>query len=278
MRLGGPVYGATGEADSWITALRQEGYRAAYWPLDESAGEAKEQEFVRAAREADIVIAEVGAWSNPISPDEATRQKAMAFCRERLALAERVGARCCVNIAGARNPTQWDGPHPENLSEETFDLIVETVRAIIDAVKPTRTFYTLEPMPWVFPDSPENYLRLLQAIDRPQFGVHLDPVNMISSPQRLFQNADFLRECFRLLGPYIQSVHAKDSVLTGKLTAHLDEVIPGRGQLDYSVFLTEMTKLGEDTPFLLEHLASEAEYHEAAAYVRSVAAGIGLKL
>ena len=65
--------------------------------------------YVRAAREADIVIAEVGAWSNPISPDEGTRQQAIRHCQEQLALADRVGARCCVNIAGSRSP-DWAGP------------------------------------------------------------------------------------------------------------------------------------------------------------------------
>jgi len=46
---------------------------------------------------------------------------------------------------------------------------------IIDAVQPTRTFYTLETMPWMYPDSPQSYLRLLQAVDRRQFAVHFAP-------------------------------------------------------------------------------------------------------
>ncbi|CAM4444877.1 sugar phosphate isomerase/epimerase [Paenibacillus tarimensis] len=47
------------------------------------------------------MISEVGAWSNPISPDEGARRKALDFCKQQLALAEEIGARCCVNIAGA---------------------------------------------------------------------------------------------------------------------------------------------------------------------------------
>jgi hypothetical protein len=37
----------------------------------------------------------------------------------------------------------------------------------IDAVKPRRTFYTLEAMPWIFSDTPDSYLELMRAIDRP---------------------------------------------------------------------------------------------------------------
>ena len=166
----------------------------------------------------------------------------MAHCKKQLALADAIGARCCVNIAGSRG-AQWDGPHPDNLTEATFDLIVEMVQDIIDAVQPSRACYALETMPWMYPDSPDSYLRMLKAIDRPQFAVHLDPVNMISSPQRFFSNGDFLRECFAKLGPHIKTCHGKDIALGGRLTVHLDEVRPGLGGLDYHTFLTEMDRL-----------------------------------
>jgi sugar phosphate isomerase/epimerase len=157
-------------------------------------------------------------------------------------------------------------------------MIVEITREIIDAVKPRRTFFTLEPMPWIFPDSPDNYLRLIAAIDRRAFAVHLDPVNMINSPHRYFHNATFIRECFQKLGPYIESCHAKDTLLAQKLTTHLDEVRPGLGRLDYTVFLTELNKLDPDLPLLLEHLPDETEYRLAADYVRAKARQIGVSL
>ena len=53
----------------------------------------------------------------------------------------------------------------------------------------TRTYYALETMPWIFPDSADSYLALVKAIDRKAFAVHYDPVNMINCPQRLFDNA-----------------------------------------------------------------------------------------
>ena len=73
--------------------------------------------------------------SNPISPDPAEGEKAFAKCCDSLRLADRVWARCCVNIAGSRGQ-KWDGPHPTNLDDTTFQMIVECVRKIIDTVKP----------------------------------------------------------------------------------------------------------------------------------------------
>ena len=83
--------------------------------MDETADEATVQAYLRAAKAANVVIAEVGAWSNPLSPDAETRQKAIAKCQAKLALAERIGAHCCVNITrlaggamGRPRPTQPD--------------------------------------------------------------------------------------------------------------------------------------------------------------------------
>jgi sugar phosphate isomerase/epimerase len=277
MRLGGPVPEKVDDPRAWIASLQRRGYRAASCPVGAEADHATIKAYADAAAEADIVIAEVGAWSNPLSADEATRQAALVKCQQRLALADEIGARCCVNIAGSRGD-RWDGPHPENLTPETFDMIVESVRAIVDGVRPRRAYYTLETMPWMYPDSAQSYLDLLEAIDRPQCAVHLDPVNLVCSPQRYFANGALLRECFRLLGPQIVSCHAKDIVLRETLTTHLDEVCPGRGALDYAVYLGELSRLDPDVPLMLEHMHAEDDYREGAAYIRSVATQVGVTL
>jgi sugar phosphate isomerase/epimerase len=139
--LGGPVFAGYSDPKSWIVALRNYGYSAAYCPVKSDANDATIQSYADAAEENDAVIAETGAWSNPLSPDKETHRDALKICREQLELADKIGAQCCVNIAGSRGH-EWDGPHPDNFTEETFNLIVRTVQEIIDAVKPTRTFYT----------------------------------------------------------------------------------------------------------------------------------------
>jgi len=274
LRLGGPTFEKYDNPDSWVQAMKKLGYRAAYCPVGADATDDVVSAYAAAAKKADIIIAEVGAWSNPISPDEKTRREALAKCRSQLALADRIGANCCVNISGSRSE-RWDGPSSGNFTEETFDMIVETTRGIIDDVKPTRTYFTLETMPWAYPDSPDSYLRLFKAIDRKRFAVHLDPVNLVCSPQRYFGNGKLIRECFRKLGLYIKSCHAKDILLQKKLTTHLDEIRPGLGGLDYAAFLKELSKI-PDTPLMLEHLPNANEYELAAEHIRGVAKNIGL--
>ena len=139
IRLGAPVDLAGDDPEALALAHRERGYRAAYCPplkLDDGARiKATAEAFARH----DVVIAEVGRWVNLLDPDPQARRRNLATVTEGLALAEAVGARCCVDIAGSFSPTSWFGPHPDNLSERFFDAAVENARAILDAVKPTRT-------------------------------------------------------------------------------------------------------------------------------------------
>lgn len=277
MRLGGPVFETYSSPEEWLNALGRLGYRAAYCPVGLETPADVVAAYADAAARADIVIAEVGAWSNPLSPDAETRIAALEKCKKALALADAVGARCCVNIAGSRG-RNWDGPCALDLTDETFDMIVATVQEIIDSVAPQRTYYVLETMPWMYPDSVESYADLIRAIDRPRFAVHFDPVNLINSPSRYFQHVALIRQFVETFGPQIRAVHIKDIVLHETLTVHLEEVRPGLGQLDYAAMLQTLDRLDPDLPVMVEHLPGEAEYAAAVAYVRDVAAQAGVQL
>jgi sugar phosphate isomerase/epimerase len=278
VRLGGPVFDKFETPEEWILALRKLGYRAAYCPVSMGADSDLIKAYQTEAAKNDVVIAEVGAWSNPIDADKEKAEKALKKCIESLALADQIGANCCVNVSGSRNLKNWAGPHKDNLTYATFDMIVETTRKIIDSVKPTHTWYTLEAMPWAYPDSADSYLKLIKAIDRERFGVHLDPMNLITSPQIYYRNGEMIRDCFKKLGPHIRSCHAKDiTIREDNSIPQFDEIVAGKGNLDYPVFLTELAKL-KDVPLMMEHLNTAEEYNQAASYIRSVGKTVNVEL
>ncbi len=276
IRLGAPVSVSGSDPDAVARAHRTRGYRAGYCPdirLDD-------RERIRATVEAfarhDVVIAEVGRWVNLLDPDAETRKKNLATVTEGLALAEAVGARCCVDIAGSFSPTSWFGPHPDNLSDRFFDAAVENARKILDAVNPSRTTFGYEMMAWSLPDSPDACLRLLKAVDRKAFAVHLDPCNLVNSPDRYYRSSDLVRECYTKLGPHVASVHAKDLTWEVEMAVHFREVRVGLGSIDYAVFLAEHARHAPGAPLMLEHLPTEAEYDAARDRVRVVGDTIGI--
>lgn len=278
VRLGGPLFDAFKDPDEWISLLKEAGYRAAYCPVGTDADDQEVSAYEAAARKHNVVISEVGAWSNTLSPDPDEVSESIKKCTEGLHLADRIGAQCCVNISGSRNQEHWAGPHKDNLTDEVFEMVVENTRKIIDEVKPTRSFFALEAMPWSFPDSAETYLQLLKAIDRPQFGVHLDPVNMIRSPREYFNNGALIRDMFEKLGPHIKSCHAKDIILReDNYIPQLDELRAGLGTLDYASYLKQVAKL-KDIPLMMEHLNTAEEYRLAADHIRGVAHSNGISI
>jgi sugar phosphate isomerase/epimerase len=278
MRLGGPVFLRSDDPEELARAHRALGYRAALCPQVK----AEESDRIRAIREAfakhDVVIAEVGVWNNLMDPELAKREANLRAVQVGLAVADEVGARCCVNIAGGFSSSFWAGPHPGNLGKDGFGLAVENARKIIDAVRPKRTKLTYEMMPFMIPDSADSYLDLIRAIERPAFGVHLDVVNIVNSPRRYYDSTGLIQECVQKLGPHVGSCHLKDIRLQDGLTVHLDEVMLGQGGFDVRTYLREISRLPQDPPVMLEHLSNAEEYDRAREYVVALTQQMGITL
>lgn len=277
IRLGAPVFDAPADPEALARAHRDLGYRAAYCPgvaIDD-------RERIRAVREAfaraDVVIAEVGRWVNLLDADPRKRAENLARVTEGLALADEIGARCCVDIAGSFSETSWFGPHPKNLSREFFDATVENARKIIDAVKPRTARFCFEMMGWALPDSADSYLELLRAVDRPAFGVHLDPCNLVNSPRRFYENGRLIDECFDKLGRWIVSCHAKDLTWDVEMNVHFREVPLGEGSLDYGVYLKRLAALPNDVPLMIEHMADAAQYDQSRRFLFDLAPKLGVQ-
>lgn len=275
LRLGGPIFLKSDDPMELASAHRRLGYSAAYVPQVSLSETEKIKAIEKAFAAENVVIAEVGAWRNMLEADAAKRKENLNYVTDRLALADAVGARNCVNIAGSFNPKQWDGPDARNLSKEFFDATVENCRQVIDAVKPSRTKFTIEMMGWSLPDSADAYLKLFKAVARPGFGVHVDICNIINSPDRFYRNAEIINEVFRKLGRWICSCHAKD--LQGK-NVHFIETVPGRGGIDYQTYLANIVALPFEAPLMLEHLSTQAEYEEGKQHILKLAKGMRIEL
>lgn len=260
VRLGGPVYFSEDDPEKWVREARKY-YRAVYCPRVALNEPERIKAFASAIRENDMVISEIGRWCNLLANNPAERKKNLENVTDGLALAEEIGGRCCVNIAGSFNPDRWEGPHPKNLGEEFFDAIVENARKIIDTVNPKRAKFAYEMMPWALPDTVESYLALIKAIDREGFGVHVDICNMINSPEKMYNNSPLIGDVFERLGPHIVSCHAKDLKWGPGGQVNLAECPIGEGVIDYGAYLKRIANHPDkDLPLMLEHMKDREEY------------------
>ncbi|MBW7456115.1 sugar phosphate isomerase/epimerase family protein [Paenibacillus sepulcri] len=275
MRLGGPIFKHEERDPARLVKIHQRlGYSAAYCSYIADGNE--REEYKQAFREADIVLAELGAYCINISdPDIARQEKNIAEIMTRLRQAEEMETVCCVMHGGSYNNMGCVMSHKDNFAEANIEHNIRVIQRIIDEVEPRRTKLVLETESYVLPDNPDLYLRMMKEINRDAFAVHLDPVNMTSDPRRVYYNGDFIRECFEKLGPYIVSCHAKDTNLVHHATTQITETYLGNGTLDYDEYLTQLSRLPQEPPLMIEHL-SEDELPAALDYIFGKAEQLGL--
>ena len=226
--------------------------------------------YKKAADEVGLTIAEVGVWRNTLAADPAERQCLIDYAIRQLRMADAIGAACCVNVVGTPYGPRWDGGYRDNFSRELWDMAVAMIRQVIDTARPQHTKYCIESMPWMIPSSPDEYLRLIEDVDRAEFGTHLDVVNMITTPRRYFYNDEFLEECFRKLHGTIVSCHLKDIMLKQEYTFQLQECACGEGQLDIKRYARLASAENVSMPMIIEHLTTDEEYAASVRYIQEL--------
>ncbi len=255
--------------EEWAAILVQKGYRAASFPVDYKASVNVIDAYVKAAKENKICLAEVGVWRTPYHPDAALAAEAREACLEQFRLAEYIQAECCVNIAGAAGD-DWDGCYAEHYTQEYYDRNVRFIQELCDKVNPKYTCYSLEPMPWMVPDSPEQYLQFIKDVDRAGFGVHMDAINWVNTPYVYVHKEEMIDRAFDLLGDQIRSIHIKDCVLDPGNTVAIREVPMGEGTFPLAHYMKRIELLGKDVPVLVEHLPDMEAYDKALAVCKKI--------
>lgn len=263
MKLGGSVLGSWSTPGEFLALLQQSQFAAITCPVDSRTDPGLAGEVIAAIREAGVLIAEAGVWKNLLSSDQEQAGQAFRYAVDQLRFAHQHGIPCVVNVAGSPGE-RWDGPHRGNYSQAGYEALVRSVQEVIDSAGPGPSCYSLEPMPWMLPDGPDEYLQLIEDIDRPGFKVHLDFTNMINSPRRFLFANEFIEECLMKLGPHTISTHLKDCRMLPEMPFMAKEVPPGQGQLDL-VHICQLLHqyLPVDAPVLLEHMHSAADYQQA---------------
>lgn len=254
--------------EEWAAKHKALGLETVNFPVTCDDGEDVFMAYKKAADEVGLTIAEVGVWRNTLAADSVERQQWIDYAVRQLRMADAIGATCCVNVVGTPYGPRWDGSYRENFSRELWDMAIKMIRLIIDTARPKYTKFSIESMPWMIPSSPDEYLHLIEDVDRTEFGTHLDVVNMITTPQRYFYNDEFLRECFEKLHGTIVSCHLKDILLKPEYTFQLQECACGEGTLDINLYAQLANAENPNMPMIIEHLTTDKEYVASVQYVR----------
>ncbi len=253
----------------WASKHKALGLESVVFPVSCLDGEDCVMAYKKAADDAGLIVAEVGIWRNTLAADPQERRQWIDYSIQQLRMADEIGAKCCVNVVGTPYGPRWDGGYRNNFSKELWQMAIGMIREIIDTARPKQTKFCIESMPWMIPSTPDEYLKLIEEVDRTEFGTHLDVVNMITSPQKYFFNDEFLHECFEKLKGTICSCHLKDIRLKEEYTFQLEECACGQGTLDLELYARLADVENPDMPMIIEHLTTDEEYATSVKYVRN---------
>ena len=253
----------------WASKHKALGLESVVFPVSCLDGEDCVMAYKKAADDAGLIVAEVGIWRNTLAANPQERRQWIDYSIQQLRMADEIGAKCCVNVVGTPYGPRWDGGYRNNFSKELWQMAIGMIREIIDTARPKHTKFCIESMPWMIPSTPDEYLKLIEEVDRTEFGTHLDVVNMITSPQKYFFNDEFLHECFEKLKGTICSCHLKDIHLKEEYTFQLEECACGQGTLDLELYARLADAENPDMPMIIEHLTTDEEYAASVRYVRN---------
>jgi sugar phosphate isomerase/epimerase len=87
-------------------------------------------------------------------------------------------------------------------------------------------------------ETPTTLLRAIKDVDKPNLGVGLDTANLI-----LYGKANPV-DAVDIIGPYVKSIHAKDGRWPTDPSKLGEEVVIGKGLVDFKLVFTKLHKLG----------------------------------
>ena len=285
IRISGRVPFKKGDdVGEYVKNLRGAGFSATSFGPDPwySMSDSQLREFRAVQKQHDVVVYEIGGYRNLLHTDETVRReymKRIAYCIE---AADKVGCPMVGTISGSRNPegNEWRdnyAVHPDNWTLETWNLLIDSVRQILRDTSGMKVVIGMEAQITTNQDTPLSHKRLMEDVGDERLKVNLDPTNMCHLYNH-FHTTDLINECFDLLGEDIMGCHAKDTyILPHSQTVHVQEVCPGRGNMDYETYIVRMSRLEWPRSLHPEHIPAD-QYPEAFAYIRKVAAKVGVKI
>ena len=188
------------------------------------------------------------------APDSAIRERVVKKITRGAEIARQLNAHAYLIRPGSLNP---DGPwtsHRDNHLPESMDRLIETLRPVAQKIEAEGVTIIMETHAVSIMDSPEVCRSVVEAVGSDNLRIVMDAVNHFQTLRQVYNSTDRLNRIFDVMGPIAPVAHIKDIKVANGLVLHLDEEVPGDGELDLPVMLKRFDALYPDGYGLIEHL------------------------
>ena len=241
------------------------------------AAECRHARRVFAAAGMDLVQFSIGYGECLFDPDADQRATLLHKIGRGIEVARELGAHACLIRPGSLSPGGSYSPTRRNLEPACRHRLVETLAQIAAKGEAEAVTIVMETHQLTIMDSPETNREVLEAVGSERLRVVMDYVNHFQSLRQVYHSKERMKQIFEVMGPISAIGHCKDARVADGLVLHIEETVPGEGDLDLTTALRCWHELYPDGYMLLEHLP-DAMYPRASANVHRLAAAAGIEI
>ena len=210
-------------------------------------------------------------------PDAAVRETGIASVQRGMATAVSLNAHHYLFRAGSLNPEGAWTSHRDNHLPESMERLIETLKPIAEHAERHELTLVMETHAVSIMGSPEICREVVERVGSDRLRIVMDFVNHFQTLRQVYDSEDRLNHIFDVMGPVAPMAHIKDISVQNGLVLHLNEEVPGEGELALGVALKRFDALYPDGYGLIEHLPAE-KIPLANANVRRIAAETGVNI
>lgn len=204
-------------------------------------------------------------------PDAAVRHVVSAKIERAIEIAAQLEAQALLLRPGSLNPEGPWTPHRDNHLSKHVDPLIETLRPLAKKGETEGVTLTMETHAVSIMDPPEKCRGIVEAVGSNRLRLILDAVNHFQSLQQVYHSSDWVNHIFDEMGRVAPLAHIKDLKVSNGLVLHIDQDVPGEGELDLALVLRRFDELHPDSYGMIEHLRRD-QIPSAVANIRRIAA------
>lgn len=195
----------------------------------------------------------IGAYFNPVHPDENKIKNGIAVFKDYLSLAKRFGGNIVGSETGSYNGDKWTY-HPQNRTEEAVDRVVRTFSELCGYAQDCGVNVGMEGAFGHVCYNVKTLYRAVKTIGADNIRFIFDLYNYLDG-SNIDKMYDILEEGLQTFGDRICVFHIKDCTVNGD--GSLKQCGVGKGIFDYYRILSEIKKVCPDANLVFEGTTGE---------------------
>lgn len=195
-----------------------------------------------------LTVPLIGAYFNPVHPDEGKIANGVAVFKDYLSHAKELGCEIVGSETGSYNGDKWTY-HPQNRTEEALERVIKTFSELCDFAKEQGVFVGMEGAFGHVCYDVKTLDRAVKAIGRDNIRIIFDLYNYLdkSNVDKMY---DILDEGLETFGKRICVFHIKDCRIAEDGT--LKQCGVGQGIFDYEKIIGKIKKVCPDANLVFE--------------------------